>query len=437
MKKYWLMILIAILTVTFAVTLALAQDGPSGVVRVATWESGDALEPWNNAIAAFEAAFPNIDIQLEPVPQEYGTRLLAQFAAGNAPDIYQVGDGDVASRVANGVAMPLDPFIEGENGIDMSIFFPAIAAFGQVDGTTYLLTKEYSPLVLYYNKDIFDEAGIPYPTPDWTWDDFLAIAQALTVDGNGNNATSPDFDPNNIVRWGIQLPGTWGDWLWHRGIQPIIEQNGGSFISEDGTTVTGYLNSEETVAALQWYVDLFLTHHVAPTRDDVDAFAGSDLFQSGLVAMVWTGRWPLKDYLANPELNFGTMGLPAGPAGNGNVLCWAGFAINAQTQNPEAAWEFLRYIAAGDGAREFANYGLSAVQPIIEEQGLDEDEFNGPIVADLANVKPIPESRTEFFNECVLDPFRLNLERVFLEGLDVQTAMDQAAADADACLASK
>jgi len=131
------------------------------------------------------------------------------------------------------------------------------------------------------------------------------------------------------------------------------------------------------------------------------------------------------------------MGLPAGPAGNGNVLCWAGFAINSETQNPEAAWEFLRYIAAGDGAREFANYGLSAVQTIIEDQGLDVDEFNGPIVADLANVKPIPESRTEYFNECVLDPFRLNLERVFLEGLDIQTAMDQAAAAADACLASK
>jgi len=425
-KRLLVVFSVALIAVTLVVNAALFSPQAvvaqgSGVVRVGTWESGDALEPWNNAIAAFHEEYPDIEVKLEPVPQEYGTKLLAQMAAGTAPDVYQVGDGDVARFVREGIVEPLDPYINGDNPLDMSLFFPAVAEFGQIGGETYLLTKDYSPLVLYYNKDIFDEAGVPYPTEDWTWDDLLDAAQKLTTED----------------RWGIQLPGHWGDWLWHRGIQPLLVQNGASLISEDGTMVEGYMNSEKTVEALQWYVDLFLKHKVAPTREDVDSYAGVDLFANGIVAMVWTGRWPLKDWKAIEGFNFGTAGLPAGPAGKGNALCWAGFAINSASQNKEAAWTFLKYIAAGEGAKEFANYALSAVQPIVEEQGLDTDEYDGPIVADLANVKPIPETYTPYFNECVLDPFRENLEKVFLEGMSVQDAMDAAAQTGQACLDEK
>jgi multiple sugar transport system substrate-binding protein len=409
----------------------------SGTIRVGSWESGDALEPWNNAIASFEDMHPQVDVQLEAVPQEYGTKLLAQFAAGTAPDVYMVGDGDVAKFVGEGVVEPLDPYIAGENGLDMDRFFPAIAEFGQIEGQTYLMSKDYSPLVLYYNKDHFKEADLDYPTAEWTWGDLLAAAQKLTLDASGNDATSPSFDAPNTDRWGLLIPAHWGDPLWLRGILPIILQNGGTTLSADGTTTTGYMNSPETVEALQWYVDLFKVHQVAPTREEIDAFAGADWLQSGLASMVWTGRWPLKDYQANPDLNFGTMGLPAGPEGKANALCWAGFALYSGGENKETAWAFLKHIAAGDGAQEFARYGLTAVRSIAELQGLDTDPYNAPITADLANVKQLPEFATEYYGECVENPFRAELEKVFLEDLDVQTAMDNAAEQADACLAEK
>ena len=166
----------------------------SGTVRVATWESDAALEPWNKAIDSFEAAYPDIKVELEAVPQEYGTKLLANMAAGTGPDVYQVGDGDVAKFVDQGIVEPLDPYISGDNGFDLNTtFFPAVAAFGQIGGQTYLLTKDFSPLVLYYNKDMFDAAGVDYPTADWTWDDLLSAAEKLTDDSH----------------WGIQLPDGW------------------------------------------------------------------------------------------------------------------------------------------------------------------------------------------------------------------------------------
>src|SRR6266540_3481511 len=248
----------------------------SGSVRIGSWDSADALQPFNDAIASFEAAHPGVNIELESVPQGYGDKLLAEFASGTAPDVFQVGDGDVPKFAALGALEPLDPYISGEKGtepLDTSIFVQAVADIGKVNGTTYLLTKDFSPLVLYYNKKAFDAAGVAYPTNDWTWDDLLTAAQALTVkDSSGN-----------ITQWGIQLPDGWGDVYWSRGIWPIIYQNGGDVISADGKTTTGYLNSDATVQAVQWYSDLFLKEKVAPTKADIDALAGADLFATGKV----------------------------------------------------------------------------------------------------------------------------------------------------------
>ena len=399
-----------------------AAASGSTTIRISCWESGDALEPFNNAIKSFEAANPEIKVNLECIPQDYGTKLLAQIAAGNAPDIWQNGDGDVARYVAEGAVAPLDEFINGSDPLDMSAFLPGVASFGQVNGQTYYLTKDYSPLVLYYNKKLFDEAGVAYPTAEWTWDDLLAAAKTLT---------KPDGS-----QWGIMIPNTWGDLYWLRGVLPLIYQNGGSVISEDGTKTSGFMNSAETVGALQWYVDLIVTHKVAPAKADIDALAGADLFQTGMVAMQWTGRWPLKDYKANPDLSFGTVELPVGSAGRANALCWAGFTLNAKGENKEAAWKFLKYIAAGDGAKEFANYALTAVQAVADEQKLGEDEYDKQIINDLNNVKPLPEFTTPKWLECGEKNFKAGMEDIFLNGTSVQDAMDKAAADADACLAA-
>jgi multiple sugar transport system substrate-binding protein len=412
----------------------------SGSIRIGTWDSADALLPFNEAIQSFEAAYPDVTVLLEAVPQDYGTKLLAEFAAGTAPDIFQVGDGDVANFVSKGVVEPLTPYMDGSKGNDplnADVFYPNIAKFGQVDGTYYLLTKDYSPLVLYYNKDLFQAAGVDTPTADWQWQDLVDAAIKLTVDKNGNTADSADFDPTSIQQWGLQIPDTWGDSYWLRGIEPLIFQNGGSIISSDGTQTTGHLNSAQTVEALQFYVDLFNKHHVAATTEDVQARPGVDFFQSNLAAMVWTGRWPVSDYEKNPDLNFGTVQLPAGPSGTeANVLCWAGFGMYSGGTNKDAAWAFLRYIAAGQGAKAFAGYAFTDVKSIAEEQGLTSNPYTGPIVDELQYVVPIPALATPKFSECVGQSFSDEIQKIFLQDKDVQTAMDDAASAADTCLSS-
>ncbi len=293
------------------VTVTPQAPAIAGTIRVGSWESGDALEPWNNAIKGFEAKYPGVKVQLEAVPQDYGTKLQTQFSAGTAPDVFMVGDGDVAKFVATGSIELLDPYITGDNPLDLSLFYPGPFSIGQLQGKTYLMTKDYSPLVLYYNRALFDAANVAYPKENWTWDDFLATAQALTkTDAQGN-----------IVQWGVQLPDNWGDPIWFRGMSPLIYSNGGTIISDDGKKTTGYMNSAATVEAVQFYVDLFNKHKVAPTKEDLTALQGVDLFQTGKVAMLWNGRWPIKDFQKNPQLNFSTAGLPM-KAKHGNSICW-------------------------------------------------------------------------------------------------------------------
>lgn len=398
----------------------------SGTIRVGSWDGADALKPWDEAIASFKAAYPDVTVELESVPQGYGDKLLAEFASGTAPDVFQVGDGDVAKFAAQGVFEPLDPYIAGDKGtepLDTSVFIPAVADIGKVGGTTYLLTKDFSPLVLYYNKQLFDAAGVAYPSNDWTWDDFLTTAQALTVtDSSGA-----------ITQWGVQLPDGWGDAYWSRGIWPIIYQNGGDVISPDGTKASGYLDSDATVQALEWYKDLFLTHKVAPTKADVDALAGADLFATGKVAMLWTGVWPLGDYIKNTDISVATVQLPQSTQ-RGNSICWAGFAMYSKSENKDAAWAFLRWIGADEGAKSFAAYALTDVKAIAADQGKTTDEFYGPVMADLDNVHPLPDFSNPKFGDCVATPFQAALEGYFSNGGDLKAILTDVATQADACL---
>ena len=425
------MILSACTTATVAPTQApttVPTKTPlTGTVRVGSWDSADALQPFNDAIASFKAAYPGVDVQLEDVPQNYGDKLLAEFASGTAPDIFQVGDGDVARFAAQGVFEPLDPYIagtKGQNPLDTSVFIQAVADIGKVNGTTYLLTKDSSPLVLYYNKKLFDAAKVAYPSDTWTWADMLSAAQKLTVADSAGK----------VSQWGIQLPDSWGDPTWVRGILPIIYQNGGDIISADGKTATGYVNSDKTIAALQWYGDFITKYKVAPSKADVAALNGADLFQTGKVAMLWTGVWPLGGYIKDTTMSFGTAQLPSGTT-RANSICWSGFALYSKSQNKDAAWAFLRWMGADKGAEAFASYALTDVKAIADSQGKTTDPYYKSVMADLAVVHPLPDFTTMKFNDCVNTPLSKALDTYFTSGGDLKTLMTQVATDADACIA--
>jgi multiple sugar transport system substrate-binding protein len=395
-----------------------AAGVPAATIRVGTWESGDSANQWNQLIADFNQEYPQIEVSFEPVPDNYGTKLLTQIAAGDAPDVFQVGDGDVRMFVERGGAADLSEYVAGKGdlpGLDTSVFYESLHNTGVVDGKPYFLTKDYSPLVVYYNKDLFDAAGVPYPEDGWTWEQFRDAAIKLT---SGSGATA---------QYGVDLPGNW-----IRAIEPFVFSNGGDLMSEDGTQIVGHLNSPETVEAIQFYIDLYTKDNVAPSAaDKTTTFAGVDLFQTGRVAMNWTGRWPLADYEENPNLNFGVVGLPQSKE-RANAICWAGLGLYQGSNNPDQAWLFLRHIGGEAGQRVFGAHGLPSMPAVTEELGLASNEHTAPVLNEVQHLKPLPDMRTRWYNDSVAKYLTEALDKLLAEGGDVQAALDDAAQKAQA-----
>ena len=393
-------------------------DVPAATIRVGTWESGAALEIWNSLIADFNKLYPQVKISFEPVPDNYGTKLLTQIAANDAPDVFQVGDGDVRMFVERGGAADLTPYVQGKGklpGADTGVYYPALFQTGVVDGKTSFFTKDYSPLAIYYNKDLFDKANVAYPKDGWTWEDFQNTAVKLTS-GSGPTA-----------QYGVALPGNWT-----RAIEPFIFQNGGDVSSPDGTKTSGYLDSPATVEAIQYYVDLYNKYKVSPSPADMGTtFKGVDLFQTGKAAMYLTGIWPESGYAKDSNFHFGVVGLPQHKQ-RANAVCWAGLGLYKGSKNPDQAWLFLRYIGGQAGQTAFAANGLPSMPSVAANLKIAQDPNKGVFLKENAYLKPLPDMRTRYWNDTTNKFWGEAMDKLLAEGGDVKAALTDAAQKADA-----
>jgi len=397
-------------------------DGAKIILRVGTGDSGEGLNPHQEIIARFEEENPDILVQLEAVSgRDYYTRLFTQIAAGDAPDIMQIGDDAVPNFVDNGAFLSLDDFISGEFPLDTSIYLPGTLDPGQWEGTQWLLPKDFSPLAVYYNKAIFDDAGVAYPEDGWTWDEFLETAQTLTQDTDGDGDTDI---------WGAQLTANWTT-----GFEYFIAAAGGSLISEDGTEFVGYMDSEDAVQAVQFFSDLYNVHKVAPPPADFSLWAGGNSqFGNGQAAMRLFGRWPLAGYRDNPNVDLGMVGVPVGDE-RANTLFWGGFGIFSGTEHPEAAWRFLRFYAGEQGSDVWKDWAIPPVAAAAEAAGLTEDPIEGVWISELDYLVPRAYVFTPYWGQTADPALRKALETVLIDpDADVQAVMEQAAQEAQNAL---
>lgn len=397
-------------------------EGSKIILRVGTGDSGEGLTPHQEIISRFEQANPDILVQLEAVAgNDYYTRLLTQIAAKRPPDIMQIGDDAVPMFVEKGALLPLDDFIKGADGLDTGIYLPGLADPGRWNGMQYLLPKDYSPVGVYFNKKIFDQAKMPYPQDGWTWDDLLATAQALTQDTNGDGVTDV---------WGIQLPASWTS-----GFEYWVSAAGGRLISEDGKSFVGTMDSPETQAALKFYADLYNVHKVAPPPADLAMWGGGNTeFDQGKAAMRLFGRWPQGGYKSNPNIDLGVVGTPAGAA-RASVLFWGGFGIAAASEHPEAAWRFLKFYAGEAGAEVWKDWALPAVTSVADSSGLSKDPIEGVWIGELSHLAPRAYVFTPYWGQTADPALRKALETVLIDPTaDVAAVLQAAAAEAQKAL---
>jgi multiple sugar transport system substrate-binding protein len=399
--------------------------GAKVILRVGTGDSGEGLTPHQTIISNFEAANPDILVQLEAVAgNDYYTRLLTQIAAGDAPDIMQIGDDAVPMFVSKGALVPLDDFIKGQYPLDTGIYLPGLLNPGTWEGKQYLLPKDFSPLAVYYNKRIFDQYGVAYPKDGWTWDDMLKTAQDLTKDENADG--KPEM-------WGVQSTANWTT-----GFEYWVAAAGGRLISEDGKKYVGYMDSAETISAVQFFADLYNKYKVAPPPADYNLWAGGNSeFENGKAAMRLFGRWPEAGLKKNPNIDLGLVGVPAGKV-RADVLFWGGFGISTTAKHPEEAWRFLRYYAGTEGSQVWKDWALPPVAAVAEQAGLTKDPIEGVWISELNYLAPRAYVFTPYWGETADPALNKALQTVLIDPkADVAATMQKAAQDAQAALDEK
>ncbi len=384
-----------------------------GDVRFGTWEGGDTITQINQVIDAFKKQYPNVNVKLEAVPTDYGTKLQNQIAAGNAPDVFQIGDGDARLFVDRGGAEDLTPYITGQYGLDQSIYFENVLNIGKVDNKLYYMPKDWTGMGVYYNKKLFADAGITVPANgDWTWDQFRDMAKKMTK--------------KDQEQWGA----LYFDQLNHRDAYPLVLAMGGDYLSQDGTKIAGVLDSDATIQALNLTNQMIYTDQSMPDLKYVKSNGGADIFNNGKAGMFVFAYWSMADYLGAKPLDFdwGVLPLPhmTGKAPT-NVIYWAGLAMNKKSQNKDAAWEFLKFLSGPEAGRIRNQFSIKAV---AAELSAKEPRY-APFTSVAAQYfTPLPELRTRYFNDTIGKFLDKGLEDAQLNGTkDFTQVVKQAATD--------
>ena len=224
-------------------------------ITYAFWGGEDEAASTQKTLDIFNASQDRIEVTAMPIPWEtYMEKLNTMATGGNLPDCALMSEAGVLQWAEQGMLNDISDMYGPDDPLPME------NCTYTYNGVPVAYATANNSLVMFYNKDMFDAAGIDYPPTSadeaWTWDEFVEVAKQLTLDANGNNAASPDFDPDSIVQYGCMVENlTWQLEVWCR-------SNGSGFYSTDGTSVT--INEEAAVEAIQAIADLYLVHHVAP-----------------------------------------------------------------------------------------------------------------------------------------------------------------------------
>jgi multiple sugar transport system substrate-binding protein len=400
------------------------ESGAAGtiVLHVADWGGASAdpnMNRFDNAVMAeWKRLHPNIEIEPEHIPgsDEYVSKMLTAFVAGTEPDVMSLDASSAAVFIVNDTLRDLTPFVQADH-LDLSVYYPNVLDLARRGSHLYALPADFTPMMLYYNKRAFDQAGLPYPQDGWTWADFHAACQRLTLWPRG--ALHPTRYGFLVETW---MPG-WIMWIW---------QNGGDVLSPEGRRATGYLDSPATIGAVQFLTDL-VKDHLAPSLSQTQA-QGADPFESGLVAMRISGHWNIVGLKASETIKMadvGVVGLPQNRR-RATVIYESGYAITKRCPHPRAAWEYVKFMSGPFVQRKKAELGLgiSANRQIAEaRRGSSplEPEFLDNIRYGIAPWG----ARVENYAQ-VEDLGREMMDEVLVGGVPVSQALHEAALRADA-----
>ena len=346
-------------------------NNSGGKVRLsyAYWneQQGPALR---KVVQRFESQNPGVTVSLQLTPfDQYFTKLQTAASAGNAPDVFWLNGPTFPLYAAEGQLLEM-------GDVDASPYPEQLVKTYTWDGKLYGVPRDFDTIGLWYNKRLFDAAGVDHPDGSWTWEDVRSAAEKLT-------------DDKRRV-WGIAAAQKDQE-----GFYNTIAQAGGYVISPDGKR-SGYADPQ-TIEGIRFWIDL-IKAGVSPSAQQMVDTEFNDLFASEKVAMIFGGSWRAIEFEGNDDLrgHIGVAPLPAGPEGKATVLHGLANVVSAKTEHPEEATKLATYMGGEEAARIMAETG--AVIPAY--QGTQEGWVKAypkltlqPLLDQVADGVPMPASR--------------------------------------------
>ena len=323
MKKLLKILLVIISIFTFGCSKE-SENGKKIVISYGIWDMNQ--EPAiKELIKKFEKENPGIEVEVNLTPwKQYWTKLEASASGGVAPDVFWMGmeRGIIYSKA--GMAAPLDKYIKRDK-IDLNDYEQTMLGAYKVDGKIYAMPRDIDSIALWYNKKIFDEAGISYPTNSWTWNDMSKAAHIIRKKIKG------------VIPLAMNVSG-------QDGYYNMIYQSGGYVITDD-IKKSGFDNPK-TIKAISLIVQC-INNGVMASKTQIADMQAPELFQSNKIAMFYAGAW-MAGAFANNEIiknNIGVVDMPLIKK-RVTIAHSIGLMMSTNTKHPETAWKFIKFLTS-------------------------------------------------------------------------------------------
>ncbi|MCA9858583.1 MAG: sugar ABC transporter substrate-binding protein [Thermomicrobiales bacterium] len=432
-----LVLLLAGIVLPFAAVPATAQDQTE--IRFAFW--GDPAEEaaYQAVVDSFESAHPEIDVIVDYTPgqSDYYRKIASDFAAGDAPDVYLTNYRQFGQYASAGGLAPIQSYLDNSATIAESDYYElSLDAFRfGAAGELYCLPQNISSLVVYYNDDLFEAAGVPVPEDGWSWDTFVSAAQALTQDTDGDGT---------IDQYGVVVtPSMYRmvSWIWG---------SGGEVVDDIANPTTLTIDTPEALAGLEKFVSLGVSgYNVVPPEEEVAAEADQDRFMRGGAAMFIQSRRPVPTLREITDFSWNVTSLPVLDQA-ATVLHSDAFCMAANADNQDAVWTFIEYAGSAEGQLLLAETGrtvpsmISVSESDVFLKGVPRTSSDASPVSSPEAVAPLPPSNAQVYLDNVTvmhrlpsistwveveDAFDAEFDRSFyIEGFDVAAAAQAAIA---------
>lgn len=333
------------------------KDGKTKL-RFATWDDAELLDNQQRLVDEFNESQDEIEVTLEAYGNDYDTKITAGLGSGDAPDVMYMWDYPTYSDSLE----PLDSYIEEEGEGYKENFYEALWPYNSQDDQIYGIPVSVVTSGLYYNKDIFDQAGMEYPADDWTWNDLEKAS--VEIQKKVPDVTGFSFSMKT-------LPYTFEMYLW---------SNGTAFVDKEGN-LDGNLNSKKSIEVFEMFQDMAESGSGYAT----ESIVSSD-FMGSKTAMYVDGTWPIQKLEAE-GINFGIAQIPRfeGQDKSISVINTCGIAISQSSKNKDAAWEFVKYWTGEDLNVERIETELPALKSVVQSENLEADPNCAPFYTALEN----------------------------------------------------